>query len=431
MFCHTNCGDLHSNRFDNEASKLVYIIQLFLLAISYFLWWGYQMYSQPVQFSQPLLLQNLLIFGSVSAGIVTLSIQIFVFRTFIINSQYIAWVLLIALSIISFIWAIEPSVGVQYLKFEVMLIGLGILSVNSIRNKFSMKIWTYFLMTFSLLTLMWACFLIIRYGSLRAVPYDANTNYYVLISIIIGPISAHYLNNSRGIIRSISYLNLILSACVFVFSGSRIIIPVFICWGVGVLFLYDYKKIIGNLFLSQTKILSIILLCSSVLLVVLLYVYSPSIGFIERMFTQTAKEVGALSGPISDEDPARIQIYKYTLSLLSQPNTYIHGTGYHMFNIQFENYTQYAPYDPHNAYAKSLIELGMVGFILYFLIIIRPIRYALATIQESVSSNEKYVKAMLLAYLGILVFALFQPIWYHFQLYLISALLFGVRVYKS
>jgi O-antigen ligase len=181
---------------------------------------------------------------------------------------------------------------------------------------------------------------------------------------------------------------------------------------------------------TYIRVLFVTVICLPVLFILYDAVFSA--GLSERIVTQTLKEVRALSGSLSSEDPARIQVYKFTIRLLSEFNTYLMGVGYHMFNIQFEEFTQYAPYDPHNAYLEPLVELGILGFSLFLLIAVYPLKYGLATLQNlNDKRNKRPVVGLLFSYLAVLTFALFQPIWYHFQLYLLSALLFGLLTQNS
>jgi O-antigen ligase len=111
---------------------------------------------------------------------------------------------------------------------------------------------------------------------------------------------------------------------------------------------------------------------------------------------------------------------------LTETRSYITGVGYENFRIEYVSFTGGKLRSPHNAYLKSLLELGLLGFALFMIVVIYPLKYGLSVIKSSVTKAEQSLTiALLWSYAGILVFALFQPVRSHFQFYLLSAILFG------
>jgi O-antigen ligase len=404
------------------------ILQVALLAATYSLYWGYKVLARPVQLSEPFLIQNVLLIGSGAALVTVIVIQIVVCKNTILNQQYFAWILLVIFALFSLLWARDPMMGFQHLKFYLFMIVAGLMTVNSITAERMKYFWVYYLLIFSLSTLCLGVFLGLNYGSLRAAPFGGNTNTtFVLTSFTAIPVALHFYYHPRSrIMKKAAMATIGTGLVVLVFSESRVSL-IFITVLISGLLIFNHDHSLGW---SHSRLVAGITSLLGVISLTLILVLEPDL--LGRVYTVTIKELSSITGPLQADDPIRVQIYKFSTYLLRDVQTYVSGVGYHNFGVEFGSFTRGANKVPHNAFLKPLVEMGIIGFFLFAIVVIYPIKYALSAVRMSTKTSEQSLAVGLLwSYVGVLVFALFQPISGAPHIHLLSAILFGVVISRT
>lgn len=404
------------------------ILQVLLLATTYSLYWGYQLLAKPVQLSKPLLLQNLLLFGSAGTLVMSIVVQVTVSKKFVINRQYLAWSLLVVLALLSLSWARDPVAGFQSLKFHIFMITTGLMSINYMITSKLRCFWIYYFLLFSLGTLLLGVTLGINYGSLRNVPFGGNLNtIYVITCFTAIPVAVHFYYHSQSrVLKMLAATIFCMGTVTLVLSESRVSF-VFVMVVVSGLLLFDHDYLVGW---SHSRIAAAVVTILGVTGLCFILALDPDM--LGRVYTVTAEQVSSLTGPLEAEDPVRVQIYKFTAYLLGDIQTYISGTGYHNFGVEFESFSSVGQRNPHNAFLKPLLEMGIVGFCLFAMVVIYPLRYGLAAAYLLTETSDRSLAVGLLwSYVGVLVFAMFQPIAGSPHIHLISVLLFGTLTATS
>lgn len=109
------------------------------------------------------------------------------------------------------------------------------------------------------------------------------------------------------------------------------------------------------------------------------------------------------------------------------------GIGYIPFqNISYLYITNMAPYHTHNTYLQIAIEMGLLGLLVFFILIFRTLK---SSIRVVLNSKEKYYSIFVSAYIasisGVLIHGIAEHIFFNPKIILTFWLTFGVLINYS
>lgn len=182
--------------------------------------------------------------------------------------------------------------------------------------------------------------------------------YFITIFFILLGI---YLTKTRGV-----WVSLIISIVIFFIKKPRIIIPVIILFGLLALLFYN---------IIEERILSVV------------------------YFSQDKSSLG------------RIQAWLSTI-LIIEKNPFL-GYGfdtYHLLKYDvMDNFLVDVPH-PHNTYLRSIQESGLIGFILYYYLILKAVFYSFNFGKFVIDKDQlKYLEALQLSLVALLIAFNFEP----------------------
>jgi len=94
---------------------------------------------------------------------------------------------------------------------------------------------------------------------------------------------------------------------------------------------------------------------------ILMYMYLP--GMVTNRLFQTTQQIK------TENLTGRVVIWQMGWSAFNQEKAYLFGTGFHAFRELMNSYYQW-PKAPHNTYLSTMIGLGIIGFLIYSVMII-------------------------------------------------------------
>lgn len=183
--------------------------------------------------------------------------------------------------------------------------------------------------------------------------------FYLITIILI--LSGIYFTQTRGV-----WLSMIISLAVFFIKRPKIIIPVSILFGLIILLFYN---------IIEERLLSVV------------------------YFEQDKSSLGRMQAWLS--------------SLLIIEKNPMMGFGFDTYYLYRDDVMSYFIVDvphPHNTYLRSILEMGLIGAVLYYLLIFKAVYYSF-NFRNYVSNPvfTKYLDALQLSFVALLIAFNFEP----------------------
>ncbi len=173
---------------------------------------------------------------------------------------------------------------------------------------------------------------------------------------------------------------------------------------------------------------------AGVVFVIIAAFVSESVYAIFISIWQRAKDIFAGS----DDDSSNIRIMLFIGAIRMFWDSYMLGVGFQGFSANFQHYytkqETIGVNEPHNEYYKFLSELGLVGFVLFIMIIAKFIKVGLNNLNISNDTEKSIAIALLCSLISYLIFYIFYSGMLYNALFFINiALLFVLRkvLYKN
>ncbi len=290
--------------------------------------------------------------------------------------------------IIGTITSLDPMGSFRDLAIHLSALGLLFIMVNSVNSKNELNVMlTAFVFTATLVALYgiyqyfvgveldpaWVDETINPDITIRVFSVFGNPNILAEYLIMSIPVSVALFWNSRKLIKKlIFFLTSIVLACTLVLTLSRGG-WVGVAFGIFVFMLLVEKRLL--LLSIPVGLLSIFVLPQSI---------------INRIQT---------IGSLADSSNAwRIETWQITIDIIRDHWATGVGFGYVPFKKTFETYIRTMPnFHAHNTYLELTAELGIVGIILFAILIFVIYKYAII---KSIESKDKYIKVIIAGLLG-------------------------------
>lgn len=304
--------------------------------------------------------------------------------------NYITWLLILTWGLYSAYITPKPTVAAKYYVCTIFIPFIIFIIFDNIR--LSDKILTRFvdaLLLSGLILSLYSMFLFVQYGMKSGIRVPSFWNDYNILAAylmilfmfnlsfilktknsprkifylitIIFILSGIYFTQTRGV-----WLSLVISLAVFFIKRPKIIIPVAILFGIILLLFYN---------IIEERILSVI------------------------YFEQDKSSLGRMQAWLS--------------SLLIIEKNPLLGFGFDTYYLYRDDVMQYFIVDvphPHNTYLRSILEMGLIGAVIYYFLIFKAVYYSF-NFGNYVSNPAfiKYLDGLQLSFVALIIAFNFEP----------------------
>lgn len=238
-----------------------------------------------------------------------------------------------------------------------------------------------------------------------------------------------YIFSERKIIKLYSVIMLLVCSFSFIISGSRVGLMVSFCNVLLYLLILVLSKMLS--FKEKTNLIKIVMMIiiGPILIFYIINNIYPKLSelFLDRILGSINPDF--VSTSVADyywEENVRFQLWDAAIHMfMSKPLT---GVGFGNFRTEISSIAPSLSFwaFPHNVYLTILSETGLVGIILWLILIIGVLHRYWVTIRylnKNKLKKEYYlVLVFAITFMGLLVHCIFMPILFLFTLYYIMAM---------
>jgi len=283
------------------------------------------------------------------------------------------------------------------------------------------KIWFRLLFVIHIVNIALLYLALIVRGSLRGglspLLFTSNLNVHLFILLATAPIVLHIWHwETHRWWKTAAGFSIIVFIPIGIFSQSRLFLIILAVFTTSNL-LVDHHRIVGWKYPRKFAKFSLV----TIPVFGVFIIHEPSV--LGRAYQATYELIR------NPSDTSRGLIYLAVIDLFSESHIFVTGLGYEGFRIYINSYYQgFGLRPPHSLFIKSLVEMGILGFVFIFMSQISAIKKSLSVVlKNDINPETKSSAASLIWAFSIsTIFLVFEPLLQPPLFYILLALPYSI-----